>query len=747
MMGASKRRRAGRVERQAGGRKMMWRWACKLLGIWGMHFDETRGARRRMAAWRGWAGFLLFWAAVAVAVAGATEGEEAAGGRIRELRREIARHDELYFKKAAPVISDFEYDKLKAELRGLEARAGAERADTVGDDRTGKSATWRHVVPMLSLEKAYSDEEVAAFEARVAARLGRAGEETEYRVEPKYDGVAISLTYERGRLVRATTRGDGAEGDDITAAALAVRGVARSLRADPAVPWPERVELRGEVYLRFAEFERVNAERTAAGEGVFANPRNLAAGSIRLLDTEEATGRGLEFVGFGWGGWEPAETRPATLGEFGARLEAWGLMGAAQAKVARGRDELIAATAALREAGRRGGFPTDGVVVKLERAADQETLGNGPSAPRWALARKFAPERAAAALRAITWQVGRTGVLTPVAELEPIELDGSTVTRATLHNADEIARRDLRPGDRVFVEKAGEIIPAVVGVDLATRAAGGVAYAPPENCPSCAAALARVEGRAALRCGNEACPARLARRIEHLVAEGALDVAGLGPGLIEALVERGAVSSPAQVFRLREEDLRGVPGVGAKSAERVLAALAEARRRAERDGARLLFGLGWPGVGKEAARRLAVKFDGLEALAAAEAGALRSAAGLGAATVETLAAYLASPEGRAERAAWAELGIGKSWSRSDGERAAGPLAGQVVALTGTLKRWTRDEATQRLAGAGAEVAAGVTRRTTLVVAGEEAGGKLEKARALGIEVIDEAELARRLGRP
>lgn len=721
-----------------------------------MQTKKTRRAQRGVTRWRGLAVYFLLRAAVlggavpaqpADAMAGATQSEEATRARFLELRREIARHDELYFKKAAPVISDFEYDRLKAELHGLEARLGEQATETVGDDRQDKTATHRHLVPMLSLEKAYSDEEVAAFDARASERLGRA--ELVYRVEPKYDGIAISLTYERGRLARATTRGNGAEGDDITSVAPAVRGVKRSLRADPARPWPERVELRGEVFISFAEFERVNADQTAAGEAAFANPRNLAAGSIRLLNTEEAGARGLELVCHGIGAWEPAEGRPATLSELRERLNAWGLpvVAAGHVKTARGRAELIAATAALRDAGEAGGFPTDGVVVKLEAMADQDALGTGAAAPRWALARKFAPARAASRLRAITWQVGRTGVLTPVAELEPVELDGSTVTRATLHNADEIGRRDLRLGDRVFVEKAGEIIPAVVGVDPAARPAGSAAYEPPERCPSCEASLMRKEGRAALRCENAGCPARLARRIEHLVSEGALDVAGLGPGLVEELVARGTVSSPPQVFRLRTEDFRSVPGVGAKSAERLVAALAEARRRAGTDGARLLFALGWPGVGKEAARRLANEFDGLEAVAAADASTLRSAAGLGAATAETLAAYLASAEGRAERAAWAESGIGKSWSRADEKpsTAAGPLAGEIVVLTGTLRRWTRAEAAKRLMDAGAEVAAGVTRRTTLVVAGEEAGEKLARARELGVRVIDEAELARRLG--
>lgn len=691
--------------------------------------------------------------ASASAPAGEREGETARA-RVLELRREIARHDELYFKKATPVISDFEYDRLKGELRRLEASlpAADETAEAVGDDRTGAAATWRHGAPMLSLEKAYSDEEVDAFDARVSAKLLRVG--VEYRVEPKYDGMAVSLTYERGRLVRAVTRGNGVEGEDITANARTLRALPASLKAGVAA-WPERVEVRGEIFLSWAEFARINEEREAAGESVFANPRNLAAGTIRLQDAAEVAERRLELVCYGWGAWEPGEneTRPETLAKFRAALEAWGLPVVAEARVVTGPAELRAAVGAMRRAGEAGGFPVDGVVIKLERVADQEALGVGSGAPRWALARKFAPARVATRLRAITWQVGRTGVVTPVAELEPVELAGSTVARATLHNADEIARRDLRIGDLVWVEKAGEIIPALAGVDLAARPAEAAVYVFPDTCPACAGGLAREEGKAAWRCANVACPARVARRIAHFASSSAMDIGGLGPALIEAAVARGLVRTPADLYRLRMEEWATLPGVGERTARRVVEAIAASRERAGRDGPRLIHGLGLPGVGRESAGRLARVYGGLEALAAADAGALarseaQGGAGLGPATAAVVEKHLRAEATRTEWGALQEAGVGVAWAmRAEARAADGAFAGEVVVVTGALGRWTRAEVAERLVAAGARVGAGVTRETTLVVAGEGAGAKLDAARGRGITVIDEAELARRLGEP
>lgn len=735
-------------------------WAGVLAGVTPLAGETPRakGARPKEGA--------VAADATPVSVRVAAMEDAQALARLKELRREIARHDELYFRKAAPVISDYEYDQLKAELRALEARASDGQTlagETLGDDRSAGFPSHRHLEPMLSLTKAYSDEEVAAFVARVEAKLGRGA--VAFRVEPKYDGLAVSLTYEQGRLVRAVTRGNGMEGDDITAnARLLVRGLAERLGAGgsdggaggEAASWsgPERVELRGEIYMGTAEFKRINAEREAAGEDLFAHPRTVAVGTIRALEAGEVADRKLELVCYGWGAWTPAVDRPATLAEFRAKLAAWGLPVVGIEKVVTDAAGLSTAVAEVRAAAPGLGLPVDGVVLKVERVSQQEELGLAPGAPRWALARKFEPERAVTRLQGITLQVGRTGVVTPVAELAPVELAGSTIARATLHNAGEIARRDLRVGDWVLVEKAGEIIPAIVGVEMARRTGAETPYVFPESCPSCAEKLTQAAGEVGYRCANRACPAQVARRIGHFATPAALDIAGLGPGVIDALVARGLARSPADLYRLRAGEWAALPGLGARSAAKLMAGLAASRETAQANGARLIYALGLPGVGEGAARRLTEVVTGLGALAALEAEALRrpeseGGAGLGEAVARELVEYLQRPDVRAELAALRAADIGGSWTKKPSpipsDTGSDVLRGHVVVVTGTFTHWTRAEATRRLTAAGATVGADVTRQTTLLIVGAEPGSKLVKARERGIEVIDEAELIRRLG--
>ncbi|MEN9841194.1 MAG: hypothetical protein RL376_994 [Verrucomicrobiota bacterium] len=630
------------------------------------------GAR---SLWLGWVVIgLAFGLGLVAQAATPTEAEQA---QLMELRREIARHDELYFRKAAPVITDAEYDRLKMRLRELVAkvgdaddRAGEER---VGDDRTGRLVTYRHGEPMLSLAKAYSDEEVAAFAARVTAKLGAeaAANAVWFRVEPKYDGMAVSLTYERGRLVRAVTRGDGLEGDDVTFnLKRLVRGWVEQLggaeAGEEVGTVPERVEVRGEIFMSLAEYARLSAARAAAGEEVPGHPRNVAAGALRA-QVGEQTGAGevrrLELVCYGWGSWVPVTERPKTLGEFRASLVRWGLQVPGVDRVVAGSAALGAAVAEVRKYGAVQGVPVDGVVIKVEWVAEQEILGVGPGAPRWAVARKFAPERVATPLRGITWQVGRMGVLTPVAELEPVELAGTTVARASLHNAEELARRDLRPGDWVWVEKAGEIIPVIAGVDTAKRAEGAVPYAVPERCPACEMVLARRDGVAALVCENRACAAQVVRRLVHFAGPEALAITGLGPAVVEAAVGRGWLRGPADIYRAETAQWAELPGVGRRKAEKLRLAIEASRETARKDGARLLYGLGWPGLGRAAAKRLAAAAGGLGELSNGDVDWWRRKAGLGATEAQELEAYLRRGDVAAELAELRAVGVGEAWTR------------------------------------------------------------------------------------
>lgn len=577
-----------------------------------------------------------------------------ASQRLEKLRAEIAHHDALYFGKAAPEISDFAYDQLKHELAALEQSfpglAGEPSpADSLGDDRTGLFPTYRHRERMLGLEKTYAEADVRAFHARLVKRLGR--DDLAFVVEPKVDGLAVSVTYEKGRLVRAVTRGNGLEGDDITANALRLRHLPLQLKEGDAASrsMPDSIELRGEIYVPFAEFRRVNEEREAAGESLFAHPRNLAAGTIRQTDPEEVAQRGLEVVFYGFAACAPASAAPATQRELHERLRAWGLPVFDKYWIAGNADEIWAAVQAVGRARAGLGFPTDGAVVKLDPVPLQRALGVTETAPRWAVAYKFAPDRAETQLRAITVQVGRTGLLTPVAELAPVTLAGSTVARATLHNAGEIARRDFRVGDYVYVEKAGEIIPSLVGVDLARRMPALQPYVFPSVCPVCGAALVPDGDEAARHCPNDACPAQVRGRLEHFVSKSGVDIAGLSPALIAMLVEKGRLKTVADLYRLHREDLV-LPGREAgKSTDRMLEAIA-ASRRAELG--RFINGLGIPRVGEAAAKVLARRFGSLAALAAAQPGNLVAGResvvpGLGAATALSVRDYLAEPKNRA----------------------------------------------------------------------------------------------------
>jgi DNA ligase (NAD+) len=523
------------------------------------------------------------WLLVAgLAVAGESE-------RLPWLRAEIARHDELYFKKAAPEITDAEYDALKRELRELQKNA----VEAVGDDRSGVWPARRHRERMLSLEKAYAEAELRAFMEKTERVLRR--EDVTWVVEPKYDGLAINVTYAGGKLTSAVTRGDGAEGDDVTGNFLRIAGVPAELPAGA----PEVVEVRGEVFMEWAEFRRINAERAETGEEPLAHPRNAAAGTMKSKDADEVGRRKLSVVFYAAGAWEGEAKEPGTQTALYEVLNTWGFPAVEAAAV--NTDGVWAAVEAAGRERKGLAFPADGVVVKVNSRAEQRELGAGEEAPRWAVAYKFPPERVTTRVRGIALQVGRTGVITPVAELEPVRVGGSTVARATLHNAEEIARRDVRVGDYVFVEKAGEIIPAITGVDSGRRGEDVVAFVFPGACPACATPVVR-EG-AVTRCPDAGCPAQVRERVEFFAAR--VGIRGLGPALIERLVAEGKVKGVADVYRLAKGD--GVP-------DRVLGEIARSRRA---DALRVLAGLG---VGKKRAGELAATYGNLRAMV--EAGAV-----------------------------------------------------------------------------------------------------------------------------
>jgi len=675
--------------------------------------------------------------------------------RIAELRAQVVRHDELYYRHAKPEITDFDYDRLKRELADLEAKfpeaakaAGTDSPTTkVGDDRLEGFSTYRHRQPMQSLDNTYSEAELREFHARLMKLLDR--EELAYVIEPKIDGLAVSVTYEKGKLVRAVTRGNGVEGDDVTANALTIHSLPHELKKGKGSPIPDVIEIRGEIFMTRAEFQRINKAREEEGLEAFANPRNLAAGTLKILDRQEVAQRKLEIVLYGVGFCEPAAAAGETQSGYHAHVRAWGLPGVEKIWTANGADEMWAAVQKLDQLRHSFLYGTDGAVVKLDSLALQREAGSTSKAPRWAMAYKFAAERAETKLNAITVQVGRTGVLTPVAELEPVFLAGSTVARATLHNRDEIARKDIRVGDFVYVEKAGEVIPAVVSVNTARRAPECVPFVFPEKCPACGTRVVQLEGEVALRCPNYDCPVQVRRRVRHFASKACVDIEGLGEAMVDTFVEKGWVKSAADIYRLpgRREDLLSLGKSVEKSTDNLLAAIETSKHA---DLWRFIHGLGITHVGAAAPKDLAVRFGRLDALAEAKfedfIGEKKSSLidGIGETMALAILNHFNDPRNRALVSELLALGV-KPAAPAPRAAAGTALAGKTFVLTGTLPSLTREAAAARIEAAGGKVSGSVSKKTSYVLAGAEPGSKLEKAQALGVPVIDETEFLKLLG--
>ena len=657
--------------------------------------------------------------------------------RLAALREEIRAHDHAYYVLDNPRIADAEYDALMRELRALEAASGEPvPADSptrrVGGKADSAFAPVAHSVPMLSLDNVFSAEEFHAFIKRLQERLDHSG--LRLSAEPKFDGLAISLRYENGVLVRAATRGDGATGEDVTANVRTIRAIPLRLldTAPPAV-----IDIRGEIYMPKAAFAALNAAAERDGGKTFANPRNAAAGSLRQLDPAITASRKLSFFAYGLGAHD-GYALPATYSDLLAQYRAWGVP---VCPLQRALDSVAAAVAYMADLGeKRHALPyeIDGVVYKADYYTDQQAAGFVSRAPRWAVAWKFPAVEKTTLVEAIDVQVGRTGAITPVARLRPVEVGGVTVTNATLHNTDEVARKDVRVGDTVFVRRAGDVIPEIVKTVLEARPATSVPFAMPTHCPDCGSEIIRPEGEAVARCsGGLHCRAQRAQALIHFASRKALDIQGLGDTLIEQLVRDDRLHSPADLFALTLEDWAALPRMAEKSAQNILAALEAAKSTTL---ARFIYALGIREVGNVSAELLARHYRELPALMAASEEDLQAIDGIGPVMAQYIRHFFLDDANRAVIAALQAAGIHWPVVEAPVIAADSPLAGKTVVITGTLPTMTRDEAAAHIARLGGKTASTVSKKTDYLLAGDKAGSKLEKAQALGVAIIDEAQL-------
>lgn len=657
-----------------------------------------------------------------------------------KLRREIRHNEYLYYVLDAPEITDAEYDRMMVRLRELEARyPDSIPADSptqrVGGRASSQFTEVRHLEPLLSLGNVFSAEELRAFDERVRSGLP-AGSKVEYVMEPKIDGLACSLIYENGKLVRAATRGDGVVGENVTANVRTIRSIPLTLKVPEGETVPELLDVRGEVYMPRQAFMRLNEQRAERGESEFANPRNAAAGSLRQLDPQVTASRSLSFFAYYLVG-EGAQPKHS---ESLALLAHYGFKVSENYKVVENIDEAIKYIGDFNELRQGLSYDTDGAVIKVNDVYQQRILGATGKDPRWATAYKYPPEQAETTLEDIDWRVGRTGVLTPTAVLTPVKLSGSVISRATLHNEDFIRAKDIRIGDRVVINKAGEIIPEVLRVVVEKRTGDEKEVEIPSVCPECGWRVERQGEEAAIRCTNPHCPALGREGLIHFVSRDAMNIDGCGPSVINALLDAGLVRDAADLYSLRKDDLLKLERMGEKSADNLLAALAESKKN-ELD--KLLFALGIRHVGAKVARILATEFGSMEKLQQAQPEELAQIRDIGDKIAESVVTWLNVPANidLVERLSAAGLTMTFTLPASQEDN---PFFGKTLVFTGTMPTLGRAEAKTMAQDVGAKVSGSVSKKTDYVIAGAEAGSKLEKAQQLGVTVIDEAEFLRLL---
>ena len=667
--------------------------------------------------------------------------------RKQELKEILSLHDDAYYRHGKPTISDREYDRLKAELDSLisiddplglftESEAGLNPKGSVGsplvgDDRLEEFASHQHLSPMLSLDNTYDEVEFFDFDKRLSKILDF--ESRSYVVEPKIDGVAVSLTYKNGSLSKATTRGNGVEGDVITQNILHIKELPQEI---PANGFPDSLEIRGEIFMEHDEFERINQHRVEKDLDLYANPRNLTAGTVKLLDSREARKRKLKIVLYGLGACEPAGYF-SSLSVFHEMIKDWGFPVVEFFSRVSSASEAWNKISELNQLRDSYTYPTDGAVIKLDSLVMQERAGSTAKAPRWAIAYKFESERQETILEDIQLQVGRTGAVTPVACLKAVQLAGTTVSRASLHNADEIERKDIRIGDVVVVEKAGEIIPQVIEVVLSSRSLTSQAFIFPSICPCCETLLEKTEGESAWRCPNHLCSDQVKARLEYYAARGCMNIDSLGGAVIDQLVSRSLVKDLADLYFLTKDQLLSLEGFAEKSADNLIYSIEESKKQ---DLWRFICGLGIKHVGAAASKDLAREFRSIESLMKATDEELTSIDGVGSVMAQSIYLFFIDEGNRSMIDKLANHGLNLSLDPL-GDNIPLPFQGKTFVLTGTLTQFTREEAGLQIERLGGKVTSSVSKKTTFLIAGPGAGSKLAKAQQLEIEILSEADFA------